>query len=77
MGKVKQMGFEEAELIIDKMIEKVVQGFITEHEAFEMLRDDALVRSFFEETEIDSILNHEIDLFKDVDMAINEDEIIH
>jgi len=77
MGKVKQMGLEEAELLIDKTIESIKKGITTEYEALETLKKDELVKSFFSEDDLDIMFEFELDLFRDVDMAINEDEIIH
>ena len=43
MGKVKQMGLEEAELLIDKTIESIKKGITTEYEALETLKKDELL----------------------------------
>jgi len=43
----------------------------------ETLKKDELVKSFFSEDDLDIMFEFELDLFRDVDMAINEDEIIH
>ena len=61
MGRVKEMAFDEAEDIIDDNIKKVKDGIITQSEAVEIVKENSLVETFFNDDEIELMIEHDIE----------------
>ena len=61
MGRVKEMAFDEAEDIIDDNIKKVKDGIITQSEAVEIVKENSLVKTFFNDDEIELLIEHDLE----------------
>ena len=61
MGRVKEWAFDEAEDIIDDNIKKVKNGIITESEAVEIVKENSLVKTFFNNDEIELMIEHDLE----------------
>ena len=61
MGRVKEMAFDEAEDIIDDNIKKVKDGIITQSEAVEIVKENSLVKTFFNDDEIELMIEHDLE----------------
>ena len=61
MGRVKEMAFDEAEDIIDDNIKKVKNGIITQSEAVEIVKENSLVKTFFNDDEIELMIEHDLE----------------
>ena len=61
MGKVKEWAFDEAEDIIDDNIKKVKDGIITQSEAVEIVKENSLVKTFFNDDEIELMIEHDLE----------------
>ena len=80
MGKVKEQGYIEAELFIDETVKKIHQEIITVNEAIEILKENSLVKTFFNDDDIDLIIDFETDLsidHQDIDCIIDDEGTIH
>ena len=60
MGRVKEWAFDEAENIIDDNIKKVKDGIITQSEAVEIVKESSLVKTFFNDDEIELMIEHDL-----------------
>jgi len=61
MGKVKEWAFDEAEKFIDDTVKKVKDGIITQGEAVEVVKESSLVRIFFNDDEIELMIEHDLE----------------
>ena len=61
MGRVKEWAFDEAENIIDDNIKKVKDGIITQGEAIETVKENSLVKTFFNDDEIELMIEHDLE----------------
>ena len=61
MGRVKEWAFDEAENIIDDSIKKVKDGIITQSEAVEIVKENSLVKTFFNDDEIELMIEHDLE----------------
>ena len=61
MGRVKEWAFDEAEDIIDDNIKKVKNGIITQSEAVEIVKENSLVKTFFNDDEIELMIEHDLE----------------
>ena len=61
MGRVKEWAFDEAEDIIDDNIKKVKDGIITQSEAVEIVKENSLVKTFFNDDEIELMIEHDLE----------------
>ena len=61
MGRVKETAFDEAEDIIDDNIKKVKNGIITQSEAVEIVKENSLVKTFFNDDEIELMIEHDLE----------------
>ena len=61
MGREKEMAFDEAEDIIDDNIKKVKDGIITQSEAVEIVKENSLVKTFFNDDEIELMIEHDLE----------------
>jgi hypothetical protein len=80
MGKVKEQGYIEAELFIDETVKKIHREIITVNEAIEILKENSLVKTFFNDDDIDLIIDFETDLsidHQDIDCMIDDEGTIH
>lgn len=87
MGKVKQESMSRAENFIDEVVKKQQSGEYSTTKAIEELKNNIDVSCSYLDDDfqimVEHLMEHEFnnideeDKFKDVDMFINEDEIIH
>jgi len=80
MGKAKEQGYIEAELFIDETVKNIHRELITVHEAIEILKENSLVKTFFNDDDIDLIIDFETDLsidHQDIDCIIDDEGTIH
>ena len=61
MGRVKEWAFDEAEDIIDDNIKKVKNGIITQSDAVEIVKENSLVKTFFNDDEIELMIEHDLE----------------
>ena len=61
MGKVKEWAFDEAEKFIDDTVKKVKDGIITQGEAIETVKENSLVKTFFNDDEIELMIEHDLE----------------
>ena len=61
MGKVKEWAFDEAEKFIDDTVKKVKDGIITQGEAVETVKENSLVKTFFNNDEIELMIEHDLE----------------
>ena len=60
MGKVKSMLFDEAEKKVDTYVSYVVHRILTLNEALDELKNDDVVKIFFNQKELENIFNFEL-----------------
>ena len=61
MGRVKEWAFDEAEKFIDDTVKKVKDGIITLGEAIETVKENSLVKTFFNDDEIELMIEHDLE----------------
>ena len=61
MGRVKEWAFDEAEKLIDDTVRKVKDGIITQGEAIETVKENSLVKTFFNDDEIELMIEHDLE----------------